>query len=173
MNILHKNYDLCKSELTKMKNDQSSKRVTRSMARKIHEESEVEDPRKALFAAIKARAPKEDSPSADPRQALFAVIKSRKQDVSEDTGENDSKTEYSPGVKRLQDFLNHSKTALSLADSDQDASIRACKVRLSIAQQFTSFLHTSYTSLVLVTNRALRCTVGREEASEPQLRYCK
>ena len=131
MNSLRKDYNLCKAELTKMKSDQSSKRVTRSMAKKINDESEVEDPRKALFAAIKARAPKEEPPSADPRQALFAAIKNRKQDAQEDNAEaNDSNTEYTPGVKRLQNFINHSKTVLSLADGDQDAAIRACKVRV-------------------------------------------
>jgi hypothetical protein len=130
MNSLRKDYNLCKTELTKMKNDQSSKRVTRSMATKITDDSEVEDPRKALFAAIKARAPKEASaPPTDPRQALFAAIKSRKQDTSVANDEtNDSNTEYSPGVQRLQDFINHSKAILSLAESDQDAAIRACKV---------------------------------------------
>ena len=141
MNSLRKDYNLCKSELSKMKNDQSSKRVTRSMAKKIDDEGEVEDPRKALFAAIKARAPKEEkAPPADPRQALFAAIKNRKQDTSEGSDETDTcKTEYTPGVQRLQDFLNHSKTVLSLAESDQDAAIRACKVRhvLSCLNHFT------------------------------------
>ena len=113
-----------------MKNDQSSKRVTRSMAKKIEKESEVEDPRKALFAAIKARATKEseDVSQVDPRQALFAAIKSRKQSDELDDSNDVDNTEYSRGVERLQDFLNHSKAVLSLADRDQDEAIRACKV---------------------------------------------
>ena len=130
MNSLRKDYNLCKTELTKMKNDQSSKRVTRSMAKKINNESKAEDPRKALFAAITARASKKEEPAADPRQALFAAIKSRKQEQAEDTDESNdtADTEYTPGVKRLQDFLHQSKTVISLADSDQDAAIRACTV---------------------------------------------
>jgi hypothetical protein len=134
MKTLHNDYNLCKTELTKMKNDQSSKRVTRSMAKKIDKESEVEDPRKALFAAIKARAPKETNEEApkpmDPRQALFAAIKNRKnQDENDDDGSPPSNVEYSKGVQRLQEFVNHSKTVLSLADRDKDAAVRACKVR--------------------------------------------
>ena len=142
MNSLRKDYNLCKSELTKMKNDQSSKRVTRSMAKKINDESEVEDPRKALFAAIKARVPKEteEGTSVDPRQVLFAAIKNRKQETSEGNNETDaSNTDYTPGVQRLQDFLNHSKTVLSLADSDQDAAIRACKARRILFFCFNNF----------------------------------
>ena len=109
MNSLRKDYNLCKTELTKMKNDQSSKRVTRSMAKKINNESEAEDPRKALFAAITARATKKEEPAADPRQALFAAIKSRKQESAEDNNESidTADTEYTPGVKRLQDFLSY------------------------------------------------------------------
>ncbi|KAL3786593.1 hypothetical protein HJC23_008189 [Cyclotella cryptica] len=132
MNSLRKDYNLCKTELTKMKNEQSSKRVTRSMAKKIHDESEVEDPRNALFAAIKARGSKENDGTAennDPRQALFAAIKNRKKqnEPDEDDKSPASSIEYSRGVQRLQDFLNHSKTVLSFADCDQDAAIRACK----------------------------------------------
>ena len=173
MNNLRKDYNLCKSELTKMKNDQSSKRVTRSMAKKINEESEVEDPRKALFAAIKARAPKEDSPPADPRQALFAAIKSRKQDVPQDNEVTDSNTDYSPGVKRLQGFLNHSKAVLSLADSDQDTAIRACKVKMLPAGCKSNYSYILLISSFCNLNRALPSTVEREEASEPQLHFCK
>jgi hypothetical protein len=119
MKTLHNDYNLCKTELTKMKNDQSSKRVTRSMAKKIDKESEVEDPRNE-------EAPK----PMDPRQALFAAIKNRKnQDENDDDGSPPSNVEYSKGVQRLQEFLNHSKTVLSLADRDKDAAVRACKVR--------------------------------------------
>lgn len=132
MNSLRKDCNLCKTELTKLKNDQSSKRVTRSMPRKINNESEVDDPRRALFAAIKSRVPKEEASPPDPRQALFAAIKSRKENASGDLdGTNEPNIEYTPGVQRLQDFLSHSKTVLSLADADQDAAIRACKVRIS------------------------------------------
>ena len=94
MNTLRKEYKLCKAELTKMKSDQSSKRVTRSMAKKINNESEVPDPRKALFAAIQARGAKEEAPKspevADPRQALFAAIKNRQKKESSAEDDEDS-----------------------------------------------------------------------------------
>ena len=136
MATLRKNYQLCKTELTKMKSDQSSKRVTRSMAKKIEDESEPEDPRKAMFAAIKARnsqendEPKKSPVTDDPRQALFAAIQNIKKKESSDDEEGDasSNVELSRGVHKLQKFLNHSKTVLSLAEQDLDAAIRACKV---------------------------------------------
>lgn len=135
MNGLRNDYKLCKTELTSMKRDQSSKRVTRSMTKKITDESEVADPRKALFAAIQSRKEKPESPksppeSSDPRQALFAAIK-KKGAASNEGGESSPKSDvkYSPGVDRLQNFLNRSKTILSLAGQDQDAATRACKVR--------------------------------------------
>jgi len=138
MTTLRNDYKLCKTELTSMKRDQSSKRVTRSMTKKIIDESEVGDPRKAMFAAIQARKAKHDSPqleppvSADPRQALFAAITSKKNSATATSDNNDdspasSDVKYSPGVHRLQKFLSHSKTILSLAERDQDAAIRACK----------------------------------------------
>ena len=147
MTTLRKDYQLCKTELTKMKNDQSSKRVTRSMAKKIKDQCEVEDPRKALFAAIKSRGAQERDDSTkseentDPRQALFAAIKSRnKQEVSnEESISSPSNVEYSRGVRRLEDFLDHARTVLSLAEQDQDAAIRACKVFFF---HFLSFIFT-------------------------------
>ena len=115
MNSLRKDNNLCKSELSQMKNDQSSNRVTSTMVKKINDESKVEDPRKALFAAIKARAEEKAAPG--------------KRDTSEGSDETDTcKADYTLGVQRLQDFLNHSKTVLSLAESDQDAAVEACKV---------------------------------------------
>ena len=139
-----------------MKSDQSSKRVTRSMAKKINNESEVADPRKALFAAIQARGAKEEAPKspevADPRQALFAAIKNRQKKESsaeDDEGSSPSDVEYTPGVHRLQEFVNKSAAVLSLAAQDQDAAIRACKVRcrLSIA-----VYHGVSVSVILTTN---------------------
>ena len=105
-----------------MKRDQSSKRVTRSMSKKIKDESDVGDPRKALFAAIQ---------TSDPRQALFAAIKNKKKDESTDkdcTTQESSNVKYTPGVHRLSKFLIQSKSMLSRAEKDQDAAIRACKV---------------------------------------------
>lgn len=141
MNALRKDYKLCKTELANMKRDQSSKRVTRSMSKKITEETGsggASDPRKALFAAIQARGGSEQksdsskpTENGDPMQALFGAIKSRNKDptttgVADDPPSSDVK--YSPGINRLQEFLTHSKTILSLTDKDQDAAIRACKV---------------------------------------------
>ena len=134
MNTLQKNYKLCKTELTSMKRDQSSKRVTRSMSKQIKKEGEAEDPRKALFAALQSRGgakEKEEPPKpADPRQAMFAAIKNQKKGVPEsiDKDSDSSTVKYTPGVHRLQKFLDQSKTTLSLAERDQDAAIRACKV---------------------------------------------
>lgn len=123
-----------------MKRDQSSKRVTRSMSKTIKDEGEVDDPRKALFAAIQSRGDpekkKDVSPPPDPRQALFAAIKNKNKEggaTSDKDGDTlPSDVTYTPGVHRLQKFLNHSKTALSLAERDQDAATRACKVHLHL-----------------------------------------
>jgi hypothetical protein len=133
MNSLRNNYKLCKSELTTMKRDQSSNGLTRSMSKKVSDK--VDDPRTALFAAIQSRGSKKngESPSSisDPRQALFAAIKNKKSANNTEThGDSPaSDVQYSPGVHRLQRFLNDSKSILSLAEKDQDAAIRACKVR--------------------------------------------
>jgi len=136
MRTLQKNYKLCKTELTSMKQDQSSKRVTRSMSKQIKDESVV-DPRNAMFAAIKSRGGskgKNDSPkpaeSGDSRKALLGAILNKKKGAMADTDGDSSPSsdvKHSPGVHRLQDFLTHSKTMISLAEQDQDAAIRACK----------------------------------------------
>lgn len=139
VNTLRNNYKLCKTELTSMKRDQSSKRVTRSMSKKIDEESKVaDDPRKALFAAIQSRGSKkedESSPSSDPRQALFDAIKNQKKGEPTNAGDGcsspTSDVKYTPGVHRLQKFLIHSKAILAAAEKDQDAAVRACKVRFT------------------------------------------
>ena len=114
MTTLRNDYKLCKTELTSMKRDQSSKRVARSMSKMIKDESEVDDPRKAKFAAIQARRAKNDSPvSGDPKQALFATIKSKQNRAAKRTSDNNdnspasSDVKYSPGVHRLQKFLSH------------------------------------------------------------------
>jgi len=138
MEAFRKDYKLCKTELTSMKRDQSSKRVTRSMTKKIKEESssgEVNDPRNAMFAAIKAQGvskeksdPSKPAESSDPMQALFGAIKSRnKSSTTTDTSGDSPPVKYSPGVLRLEEFLTHSKTILSFAEQDQDAATRACK----------------------------------------------
>ena len=123
-----------------MKRDQSSKRVTRSMSKQIKDDSTgaVVDPRNAMFAAIKSRGGSKgnnDSPkpagSGDARQSLLGAITNKKKGAMSDT-DGDSSPSYdvkhSPGVHRLQEFLTHSETILSLAEQDQDAAIRACKV---------------------------------------------
>ncbi|KAL3785154.1 hypothetical protein ACHAW5_000186 [Stephanodiscus triporus] len=131
MNSLRNNYELCKSELITMKRDQSSNSHTRSMSKKVSDK--VDDPRTALFAAIQSRGSKKNgespSSSSDPRQALLAAIKNKKSaDTTETHGESPaSDVQYSPGVHRLQRFLNDSKSTLALVEKDQDAAIRACK----------------------------------------------
>ena len=132
MTTLRNDYKLCKTELASMKRDQSSKRVTRSMSKKIKDDSNDDDPRKALFAAIQSRGKPPPPATSDPRQALFAAIKNKNNDESSDkedaSSTPSSDVKHSPGVQRLQKFLSHSKTILSLAERDQDAAVRACKV---------------------------------------------
>ncbi|KAL3815366.1 hypothetical protein ACHAXA_000753 [Cyclostephanos tholiformis] len=132
MTSLRNDLKLCKNELTSMKRDQSSKRLTRSISKKMSDKSNVDDPKGALFDAIKSRGSKMNralSTNSDPRQALFAAIKNRKNaDSAETDGESPlSDVQYSPGVHRLQKFLTHSKSILSIAEKDQDAAVRACK----------------------------------------------
>merc|ERR1712194_181209 len=129
MKTLQNDYKLCKTELTGMKRDQSSKRVTRSMTKTMKNESDQGDARQAMFAAIKSRgAPSPEN--SDPRQALFTAIQKKGSAVPDNTNGDSSATpkiKDSPGVHRLQQYLTHSKTILSLAERDQDAAIRACK----------------------------------------------
>lgn len=132
LNSLRNDYKQCKSELTSMKRDQSSKRVTRSMSKKINNECYVDDPKGALFAAIKSRISQKtdvSSTSSDPRQALFAAIQNKKRPESAETDADSptSDVQYTPGVHHLQKFLNYSKSILSLAENDQDGAVRACK----------------------------------------------
>jgi SOS response regulatory protein OraA/RecX len=134
VNTLRNDLKLCKNELTSMKRDQSSKRFTRSMSQKMSDENYAEDPKGALFAAIKSRGSEKTNPLPthnDPRQALFAAIKSKKNADAAETDEESPSSDvlYSPGVHRLQKFLTHSKSILSIAEKDQDAAVRACKVR--------------------------------------------
>ena len=125
LTLLRNDFKLCKSELTSMKRDQSSKRLTRSMSKKIEDEISINDhPRGALFAEIKSRSSKNEDD--DPRNALFAAIKNKQIPQSADIDEESPS--YTPGVHRLQIFLNESKSTLALAEKDQDAAIRACKV---------------------------------------------
>ena len=134
VNLLRNDLKLCKNELTSMKRDQTSKRCTRSMSQKMSDENNVDDPTGALFAAIKSRGSKKINNSSpknnDPRQALFAAIKNNKNAGAAETDEETPSSDvlYSPGIDRLQKFLTHSKSLLSIAEKDQDAAVRACKV---------------------------------------------
>jgi hypothetical protein len=95
------------------------------MSKKIEDEISINDhPRGALFAEIKSRSSKNEDD--DPRNALFAAIKNKQIPQSADIDEESPS--YTPGVHRLQIFLNESKSTLALAEKDQDAAIRACKV---------------------------------------------
>ncbi len=156
-----------------MKRDQSSKRVTRSMPKKIKNESEVDDPRKALFAAIQSRK-KEESPKkphTDPRQALFAAIKNQTKGESpgKDCDSSASEVTHTPGVHRLQKFLSHSKSVLSMAERDQDAAIRACKVRFKHDFSHFKLPHCTH-PLVLLQGLAVYCGEdGGERSATPLL----
>ena len=61
---------------------------------------------------------------------LGAITNKKKGAMSDTDGDSSpsSDVKHSPGVHRLQEFLTHSETILSLAEQDQDAAIRACKV---------------------------------------------
>ncbi len=122
-----------------MKKDQSSKKITQSVSEKKDEREPV-DPRNALFAAIKARGAQENlqeekqSVDSDPRKALFAAIKKRGEAETPKDSDCDFSdvTKLSPGVQKLHRFLSHAEVLLSFAERDQNAAIRACKVRLSL-----------------------------------------
>lgn len=129
---LRNDYKLCTKELSSMRRDQRPKRLTKSST-KVAAGGEVNDPRKALFAAILSRGLKEDDTinhPPDTRKALFAAITKRKVDNDEESDDDSQETgvQYSSGVQRLQKFLIHSKSILSIADDDLDSAIRACKV---------------------------------------------
>lgn len=129
---LRNDFKLCTNELSKMKRDQRLK-VLPKKSTKVANGSEADDPRKALFSAILSRGSKEDDKvkqPPDPRKALFAAISKRKADSNEESDDDtaDTGVEYTPGVHRLQKFLIHSKSILSIANDDLDSAIRACKV---------------------------------------------
>ena len=78
----------------------------------------------------------------DTRKALFAAITKRKVDNDEESDDDSQETgvQYSSGVQRLQKFLIHSKSILSIADDDLDSAIRACKVSYSGVNACASYL---------------------------------
>ena len=127
----------CRTELTEMKKDQSTKPVTRSQARKFDEAPSKPplDPRAGLFAAIKARGTQDEEVSeklpADPRAAMLAAIKSR---GSEDDGKakannasQEPKQDFSPGVLRLESFLADATSELEALDKTKASAVQACK----------------------------------------------
>lgn len=134
LNTLRKSYQLCQKELNCMKEDQVSKPSKSSP--KGRNEGKAADPRNALFAAIKALGTSDDDDSSKltasigPRQALFAAIKNKGVESSHISSEAAvSNVKYSRGVQRLETFLCQSERVLSLAERDQNAAVRACKVR--------------------------------------------
>ncbi|EJK47036.1 hypothetical protein THAOC_34273 [Thalassiosira oceanica] len=151
LNTLRNDYKLCKAELSSLKRDQSSKKKSASsLPKKAKDQGEAgPDPRKALFAAIKSRGSQADAkPKAppDPRQALFAAIKSKKDNTNAQEESIESNITYTPGVGKLQSFVDHSKSVLSFTEQDQDAAVRACKVSSPLCGNkvsIFSFLHAS------------------------------
>ncbi len=138
---LRNDYKLCTKELSSMKRDQRSKGLTKTST--IAKGNDVEDPRKALFAAISSRGSKDDDTleqSPGPRKALFTAITKKKVDNDEEMDDDTSVpgVAYTPGVHRLQRFLIHSKTILSIADEDLDSAIRACKVSWGVVNPCVS-----------------------------------
>lgn len=128
---LRDDFKLCTNELSKMKRDQRLQ-VLPKTSTKAANGSERDDPRKALFSAILSRSEEGDKLKLppDPRKALFAAITKRKADNDDESDDDtaDPGVEYTPGVHRLQKFLIHSKSILSIANDDLDSAIRACKV---------------------------------------------
>ena len=157
-----------------MKQDQYSKRLTRSTTKKIADENKVNDPRTALFAAIQSQGSKKNAPSSnDPRQALFAAIKNKNNAETAETDEDSpaSDVQYSPGVNRLQKFLNYSKSILSLAEKDQDVAVRACKVRKMTVKslQSPSIILINVTFASQLQGLAVYCGEEGGERSTPAL----
>ena len=127
----------CRTELIKIKNDQSDKRVTRSMSKKFGKLStSVEsgsDPRDALFNAIHSLKRDEEENDNDPRNNLLASIKNRcLENVSEsDQGDKQrSKTsDFTPGVIRLQKFIENANSTMILLEKELKETVQSCKVR--------------------------------------------
>lgn len=127
----------CRAELTEMKKDHSTKPVTRSQARKFAETPSKPslDPRAAMFAAIKARGTEEEEEAekpADPRAAMFAAIKARggKADgdsENSDKSKEEEKQDFSPGVRRLETFLENATSELEALDKTKTSAVQACK----------------------------------------------
>ena len=173
---LRNDYKLCEKELASMKSDQRPKGLPRSTSSKVTKGSELVDPRKALFAAILSRGPKEDDALNQP--PLFSAIKNRRLDNDERNDDDSPETdvEYSPGVYRLQKFLIHSKSILSIADEDLNAAIRACKVsftRNSPRDIHHRLEHSLMYFSFLCNFRVLQYTVERMVESDPQRRSCR
>ena len=128
----------CRTELTEMKKNQSTKPVTRSQACKFAETPSKPplDPRAGLFAAIKARGTEDDEdasekPPVDPRAAMLAAIKSRgggddgKAKPNDES--NEPKQDFSPGVLRLESFLADATSELEALDKRKTSAVQACK----------------------------------------------
>lgn len=176
-------YKLCTKELSSMKRDQRSKGLT-TTSTKISKENEVEDPRKALFAAISSRSSKEDDKMKQPpdqRKALFAAIIKKKMDNKEsDDDTSDAGVAFTPGVHRLQRFLIHSKSILSSADAKLDLAVEACKVGWAVVTccanhnigYATTHIHTSYFSFP-DNYRVSQHTAERRAVSELRRHCCR
>ena len=119
-----------KAELTKMKTEQSDKRVTRSMANNFAGVSGGDDPRKSLLSAIKGNRPPDNSKkneepaTGNPRNMLLAAIKSKGGEGNKD---KQLPQKSSPGVVRLEKFIVESNKNLTDLEKRKDDTVRVCK----------------------------------------------
>ena len=130
----------CRTELMKVKNDQSDKRVTRSMSKKFGNlsnkatsaESGIE-PRNALFNAIHSLKRDEEENDNDPRKNLLSSIKNRCLENASESDQNNkqiSKTsDFTPGVLRLQKFIEDANSTMILLENEIKETVESCKVR--------------------------------------------
>ena len=125
--LLQKELKECKTELTKMKNDQARRPVTRSMANP--EQSPEVDPRKALMALIANRNNSDKvNKNTSIQNPLFGAINKTKE------GNNQSKAisldlkKLSPGLIRLDKFINDTNIDIKRLGQIKQSAIQACKV---------------------------------------------
>jgi hypothetical protein len=115
--------DRCKTELVNMKNEQSDKRVTRSM--------------KSQFGTTEKSSSTTSLANSNPRSAMLSAIASRQtEDVVLVTKDMESSLgnrsqSFSPGVVRLETFLKEASIKLTKLESERDCAIESCQVRFT------------------------------------------
>jgi len=92
----------------------------------------IEPPRNAFLASIRELRTDEEKPNKglDGRKSLLLEIKNRKSASRID--ENDESTfeniDFSPGVKRLEDFIKDASSTMGMVEHQRDSTMEQCKV---------------------------------------------